>query len=275
MADDEEPIQGIDRAGGGYFGVPRPPPDARFPEDPKKHPWLAWQIAVDQAKRGNFEPAARILELYDPKGDYRLNYQSVILIGDAGPSRCFVPIARELESPSKPEDYQVALDFSYALSIRGRLGDAPLILRAYQRHADIKDAEVLHVHLSSMLGRSPGEFQFPSDFDSMEEYSEPLLARYRELCESLGGDEALVFGGEGLGVVRLARRILADLRQPYFLPDLRRRFEACTGIDCSGFFKKGALQPLAAAAIVEEFLHGPAAARYQDGTRYFFGRPVP
>jgi hypothetical protein len=59
--------------------------------------------------------------------------------------------------------------------------------------------------------------------------------------------------------------------QPFY----RRRFEASTGIDCSGFYKDRNFQPLTAAAILEDFLESPEVARYEEGVRYFFGHRIP
>ena len=39
--------------------------------------------------------------------------------------------------------------------------------------------------------------------------------------------------------------------------------------------KEGVIQPLATAAILEEFLESPEAAKYEDGVRYFFGHRIP
>jgi len=56
----------------------------------------------------------------------------------------------------------------------------------------------------------------------------------------------------------------------------RMLFEATTGISCRGFFGPDRLlRPLAAAAIIEEFLDSGAASRFQAGARYFFGHRIP
>jgi hypothetical protein len=46
-------------------------------------------------------------------------------------------------------------------------------------------------------------------------------------------------------------------------------------VDGRAFFKDFKLQPLTAAAVVEEFLDSPEAAKYKDGFRYFFGHRIP
>ena len=46
--------------------------------------------------------------------------------------------------------------------------------------------------------------------------------------------------------------------------------------DWRGFYgKAGKLQPLSAAAIVEEFLESRESEKYEDGVRYFFGHRIP
>jgi hypothetical protein len=56
--------------------------------------------------------------------------------------------------------------------------------------------------------------------------------------------------------------------------DFRRKFESSTGISCSSFFENGEFQPLAATAILEEFLEGPEVNNYDEGVRYFFGHRI-
>jgi hypothetical protein len=265
----------IDRLGRGFFGVPDPPPGATFPINPKADPWLAWRVAVHEAKTGVFNNLPTLLTLYDPVGDPRFNFQVMILIGEAGPWRCFESIARELTSPSNPIDYEVGLNFSYALAIRGLLADVPLLLAVYRRHAVVEDADIMPVRINGLLSSVAGTLSKPAKFENLQAYEDAVLSRQRELAEAFGSDQVLVLRGERFGVVRLAERLLELLRKPYFMPDLRRKFEAATGIDCTGFYKNGVLQPLAAAEIVEAFLESPYASTYEDGVRYFFGHRIP
>jgi hypothetical protein len=76
-----------------------------------------------------------------------------------------------------------------------------------------------------------------------------------------------------------AERLLNLVRQPdpdvLEAIDLHLRFEASTGVDCSGFFSGTRLQPLSVAGVVEQFLESPEAAKYKDGVRYFFGHRIP
>jgi hypothetical protein len=52
--------------------------------------------------------------------------------------------------------------------------------------------------------------------------------------------------------------------------------EANTGLDCRGFYDRDfMLRPLAAAAIVEDFVESGEANKYLPGVRYFFGHRIP
>ena len=55
----------------------------------------------------------------------------------------------------------------------------------------------------------------------------------------------------------------------------RHLLEAATGLDCRGFFRDRRLQPLAAAAQLEEMLEAGHLARLTPGVRYFFGHRIP
>jgi hypothetical protein len=101
-----------------------------------------------------------------------------------------------------------------------------------------------------------------------------VTSRIASLADDLGSDRVVVLGGGRFDVKDLARRMLKDVRTPDFRRELRHRFEAVTGIDCASFYRKGELRPLAAAAILEEFLESPAAERFEPGKRYFFGRLI-
>ncbi len=274
--EDKAENPGIDRLVRGYFGIPAPPPGAVFPVNPKADPWQALAIAVQEAKTGNFTHLPRVLDLYDPSGDYRFNYHCIIFIGDAGTGSCFERIIAELEHQADPDDYEVGINYSRALTSRGLLADIPLLVKAYHRHAFFRDAaEIIPSFISSLLEPEPGPLSDPTEFARRPLYKAAVLARYQELSEAFGGDQVLVIKGERFGVVSMAERMIELLHKPYFSPNLRRKFEATTGIDCSAFYKKEVLQPLAAAAIVEEFLESPEAAKFEEGVRYFFGHRIP
>jgi hypothetical protein len=89
------------------------------------------------------------------------------------------------------------------------------------------------------------------------------------------GADTPLFEGEPVGARRLAEKLLVHLQMADLPEYWRGRFEAMTGLDCSGFYKSGSLQPLTAAAIVEDFLESGDADKFEPGTRYFFGHRIP
>jgi hypothetical protein len=137
--------------------------------------------------------------------------------------------------------------------------------------------------MSLMLEETLGPIWWaPHRGDSEEKadtYVKHVLARHAELTKQLG-ESAFVFRGRLLDVEWMARCCLADLARGKFEPEMRHKFEAMTGIDCSRFYSRfdgvnGRLDPLAAASVLEAFLASPECKAFVPGQRYFFGHPIP
>ena len=269
--DSEFQMNGINWTAKGYFGVP-PPPDAKQPASLAHDPWQLWTVACHRAKQGDFALLPNLISLCKQVEDPVLAQSASYLLGDAGTAGCFSIMEQELDSI---EYVGTILDYCRALHFRGKLANVPLILRAYERIATDSDADVVPVWLSNLLEPEDGVLSESIQFEDLEDYLDAVRARYKQVTDELGTDQVFVYRGEVFGVQRLARYILRRVKQPFVRSELRHRFEAATGIDCSPFYKRGELQPLAAAALVEEFLESPDAAKYQDGFRYFFGHRIP
>jgi hypothetical protein len=265
-------MDGIDWTGKGYFGCPHPPPASKLPKDLMAEPWVLWLVAFDRAKKNDFTLMTGVIPLCKQTKDPVLGQSASYLLGDAGTSTCFQTIIEELNTADNPG---VILDFCRALHFRGRLSDVPVILRAYERIATFDDADIIPVWLSNLLESEDDMLSESEQFDDFNGYSASVMDRYQQLSNDFGMDQILVFRGEKFGVLALAKYILHRVREPFVRSELRHRFEAATGIDCSRFYKRGELQPLQAAATVEDFLESPEAAKYQDGVRYFFGHRIP
>lgn len=263
---------GFNALGDGYSGMDHR--NKGLPEGSEGDPWKLWDQAFVAARSGDFLLMENVVNLYDPLGNYTLNRQCMTLIGDAGTSACFRPIIGELENPTRPYDYDSATDYAHAVAGRGRLGDVPVLFAAFRRYREVPDAEIIRVLVDRLLEREPGGLPDPAELEDFSVYESAVNAAYGEL-EARFGRDAHVFRGELLDVRRLAERLLEALQRPYFSMSWRHRFEASTGTDCSGFYKRGELQPLAAAAIVEDFLESGAAERFEPGVRYFFGHRIP
>jgi len=110
-------------------------------------------------------------------------------------------------------------------------------------------------------------------FTQLEETFQELVS-----SQKLYEQETLV-EGKRLNIRGVAQRLLTRVRtgvHPDRIEVGRMLLEATTGLNCRAFFDdSGRLQNLTAAAIIEDFLDGGDADRYQPGVRYFFGHRIP
>ncbi|WP_437767844.1 hypothetical protein WME77_12770 [Sorangium sp. So ce764] len=271
MSDDFQK-RGIQWFGRGYFGSPEPRADVT-PEAAEEDPWQLWLTTLQAAKKGDFGPTARLLGLYERADTVIFESVCAQLLGDAGTSDAVDEAARMLEAT---DSFELTLSLSDVLRSRGRLSDVPIILGAYEKIAQFEDAAIVPIYLSSLLEFKPGPLCNPAKFASLAAYREAVMKRHAERADKFGTDRVLLLGGERFGVVRLAERILWEMSEAEYFPVLhRRKLEASTGIDCTGFYRDEIVQPRAAVEIVEGFLQSHASERYEDGVQYFFGHRVP
>jgi hypothetical protein len=266
--------KGIDWEGDGYFAVPIPRKDPAFAKDRYTRGWLCWEDTLRKAQRGDFSTVLDLLELHRAPQGWVLGQSCAYLMGDAGRP----PLYRQLADTALngPVDYVARIECCDALAAWGSLTAVPTLLTTYLSiHKDFNDADIIPVLLSELLESEPGPLSVPEACASDSAYRDLVMGRLQELTDKLGTQEIIVLRGEPFGVVRLARLLLGAIREPVFPLDLRRKFEASTGVDCSPFFQNGILQRLTAAAIVEGFLESPAVDRFEPGVRYFFGHRIP
>jgi hypothetical protein len=194
-------------------------------------------------------------------------------LGDAGDAACFEAVKAALAAGSEDKlvDWRMKVDFCCVLATWGRLSVVPILLDTYFLVQNIDDAEIIPVCISRLI---EGQIADPAGADTEERYRVDVMNRYQELVEQFGADDVLVFHGGVYSVIALAKHLLSELKKGRFVGDLRLRFEASTGIDCSRFYAGGIVQTAAATALVEQFLASPDARKYEEGVRYFFGRPL-
>jgi hypothetical protein len=269
-------LEVIDWESSGYFGCPEPPPGIEQAPVLPTNPYMLWLVALQRAKRGQFDLLPRLIELYEQESDYVLKCLCTFLLGDAGTAPCFQTIIQRVNQEfAETTNYEITLDFCDALHSRGRLADVPLLLAAYESFSYLSEADIIPCYLSHLLEYPIGTLIDPVNFASPTAYREAVMDRYQQMKVELGGDQVFVFGGQRFGVVRFAQLFLDRMRHPHVQDFWRRKFEASTGINCSVFYQDGRFQPLSAAAVVEEFLESPSANRYEDGVRYFWGHRIP
>jgi hypothetical protein len=256
----------LDFHGSGFFGIPHFEDDAPLPREPLRNPWAFCAYALDRAKRGDFTHIPALLDLYGTTGSSEIDSLCTGFLAVAGPASCF---SRIVEIVRQESNLSKCLPFCGAMSARGELSYVPILLDKYVADELSDDAQVLPIYIRDLVGDVP----YSSEEDI---YEDVVLDQYKRMIKRLGSDKVLVFRGELYSVVRLAKSILDELGEPiYFHMQWRVDFEAATGINCSSWYQDGELRPLAAAAIVEEFLESPHAGWYEEGIRYFFGHRIP
>lgn len=258
--------------GAGYHGFSvAPGPDS--PESAEEvSAWLEFEQVLAAARSGDFSGAPRLLTLYDDAG-WLLSGACAELIGDIG--------SRQLFSELRPAVTQVlhptySVDLGRSLAIWGHLSVVPTLLETLAKIAEFVDAPVLVQMLSVLLETEPralGDFNGPQDIAA---YSARVNRQVDVVASRLGTVDAIVMFGERFSVEKLVgvmRRTLNERSR--FDLYLRHKFEATTGVDCSGFYEDESLQPRRALALLDAFEGRGGAREFEPGRRYFFGHPVP
>jgi len=255
----------IDYYGKGYLGSPAVPKDVQLPSNYLDDPWRVCALALERAKQGDFGLMPALLQLHGNTNEAALDHVCSALLTDAGTVTCF---SRIVEIVKSEPNLSRVFDFCGALAVRGELSYIPILLDKYLSNEGSAEAECLTDYIRVLVG----DQLLSVDAD---DYEDAVMLCYQRMLNEFNNERVLVLQGERYGVIRLARHILRDLRSPYFLLRWKLGFEAATGIDCSSWYQGETLQPLAAAAIIEEFLESPQSAKYEDGVRYFFGHRIP
>jgi hypothetical protein len=290
-------------ARGSGFHFPAPPPEdilrPHYLESPDSKVVIAAVLA--HARAGNFGVFDHLLRLMQ-RDDSAVTWNACAnLLSYAAP----YSVINKLLQITHDEVYVRRDEGSQWYMCRILYGckglwTVPVMLDIFSLVTDREGLESIPIYLSYLLEKERGSIadgpavagkeQEMSEFglEAAVEYDQPafrsaVLAKYSELKDNLSAESAMrlaVFEGEVLSLEKIARRLLARLhakKDPEEVEIGRMILEAFTGINCSAFYKPdfGPLQPLAAAAIVEDFLETGDAAKYKPGVRYFFGRRIP
>lgn len=184
--------------------------------------------------------------------DQRLVYLATLLLGDAGTAAIYHQILLEL-SPD-PEDYELVIDNCNVLSMRGLLADIPIMLEEYRKVIYIRDAEIIPTWIADVICPRPDRISEGSAEQDFQIYAELVMDRYAALVNRYGTDQILLLKGERFSPCYLVALFMQQMREPYFDLDLRRRFEAMSGLDCATCFRGGRLDPLVMTALLEKFV---------------------
>ena len=220
---------GFDTLQGGYFvRTTQPPPSAELTVD-KDWPWLSLHTCLREAMAGNRAPLEGLSGLLRPDSNPIYLASAIDLIADAADDRTLAPWR---EMILQEEDPRFTCALCWGLLERGILRDVPLVLEAYRRNADHPDYAFLDGRFNNLFAFRPvrhGRNQ-PVGFETCQE---EVTRRYDALCRRLGRDDLPIFRGDLFSVQGLAREIIELRHGPDVTVDLRQRFEASTGINCS------------------------------------------
>ena len=265
----------------GYTYATEPPPelfDGRALSN--ANPWIVMAAVLERLKAGDFSQAGVLTQCLRKADSWVLAQSCAELLGDAAPAAA---IHYSLDAFKRDlfedDDIRYQINFAYTLYNSALLWAIPLMLKIYTRIHDYEEAAIIPILLSDLLEKAPGPVARVEQCSNIEEYRSVVIGAYEDLLSETGSDGVAVVKAELADVGKTAASLHKGLRSSdvsvLSVRSERHRFEASTGIDCSAFFRSGILQPLAATAIVEEFLEGPEIDGYQAGVRYFHGRRIP
>ena len=129
---------------------------------------------------------------------------------------------------------------------------------------------------------SPGMAKLRARLESRRssdtDFAALVMGSYGKAVKTSAGAQSSVWQGSPFSVDALAKRFLQyivsptfDMTQQALTVALRQRFEANTGVECSGFYRDGKFVQGEAVHTLEAFLLSHRPDEYAAGRRYFFG----
>lgn len=263
----------------GYFYA-SPPPENLLTREAQlsSDPWIALAARLEAAKAGEFSAVRDLPARSAAEKTSRLfSYGCMSLFGDAARDADLELLIPMLQQGSSEDVY----DACWAAYCSGSARLLPTVFANIRRIRSVGDRESACYWVSDLLEEDDdGPLRNAFDVD-LEEWL-PLAERtMADVSTALGSDDVAVWRGRPFTVKTLVEEMLRYLERIDEEPgaaglftSLRHRFEAATGVDCTEFFVDGRFQPLAAAAILEEFVEQDGETLRMAG-RSFFGNPIP
>jgi hypothetical protein len=267
--------------------------ESGLPGGELREAWGAVAEVLGLCQDGDFSGLPRLAGLMTRVEGYLYRSAIVNVVGCAGSWGLIERFVAGLEGVIP--DHEAHMFAARALSLSCHAAAVGPLLRLYPKANDLDERLTVSHELSFLLEEGPGPIWMGADEEEggvaharIEAYAALLqdVARVRGALpqDAPGGamppDARTLFEGASLDVVGTTRKLLARLGAADLNEEWAFReslvFGAATGVDCTPFWTRDyALQRLNAIAIVEEFLDGPEAGRFEPGRRYFFGHPVP
>lgn len=242
--------------------------------------WKHLRDVFKKVRSGDFSALDGLPTTYASYQDIAAQVFVRNLLGDAGTDAHLEEVvAYARDTTDLPEK---ACELCHALGLWARLSAVEDIYAIYERNFGGQYAEGLPAYLTTMLEASFGPVaRHPEldDDDAFFAYEALLQDTVEKLAPVLGSTSEYALLGGPTSVRGIAEHLLRSLdsspRSRMMRPFLRQRFEASTGIDCSGFFEEGSSRPLTTASILEAWLASPESENFVPKERYFFGHRIP
>lgn len=259
-------------------------------------PWEVLACVLARLQQGELEAVDRLVGVMRRQDGAGLWNACAQLIGFAGRRELLESLANEFAG--RIHERGVQFYVSSALVNGCGLWSVPHLLAMHS--ATVDDDTRIHIELglSRLIETEPGPvWSGPAKVIVVDEDLPPPFREtsielnrkgYAELVETCTGqlraasgpdDRMAIAEGQILDLNQLTRILLRRIRssEPTDRIEWERMiFEATTGVSCREFFDpNGILRPLAAAAIIEDFLESGDAKKYESGARYFFGHKIP
>lgn len=238
--------------------------------------WITLAAILRRAQRGDFAPLEYLPAMIRDDAPPSFVASCLWLLGDAAPSALAARLSAFMQ-PGRPTYTRVkACD---AALHAGIISLAPAMLHTWATIVP-RERALISVYLSDLLGDEGGSISAYDDFYDEEAYR----LHVTRVTEKIDRDfpKMSIFRGEPISLDSILHAMFEALRseeevdniQPEFSL-LRHRLEAMTGWCFSEAYRDEVLQPLAAAAVVEECWETCRAKNYEPGVRYFFGHRIP
>jgi hypothetical protein len=279
------------RDDGFMFSVPPPAgiSETKYLRD--NNPWVVVACALARLREGdfsNFVPLIEALQRYD---DIILALGIGALFAHAAPLSVTPLLERVYTHEALLRYPEMVRQYCEILCHSMRPGYLNIVLYWYGQTDNMDVRESVPLYLSSVWEDEPSVIeegpqlvldpQYPPPFEQYVHDYVGYERQVRETASRVDPSASYVLGGAPFSVVALAKRMLTHARAGEDSPRTnfeRMVFEANTGISCRGFFaddESAKFRPLAAMAILEDFLADPWSRHFVDGQRYFFGHPIP
>jgi hypothetical protein len=208
------------------------------------------------------------------------------LLAHAVPRARLLDIGRRLLDAEKVEGDAMAFTRAFVCRIWARamiLATVPAMIAIFRQTSTVDARRRILLELADMFEPTPGDLYERIEVGSEEFDEQGYLrtledrwAKARQTAAAAGN--RLYYRGAPFCFPEYAHNLLKRIARndPRDNFDCDRMiFEANSGVPCREFYSPAMqFQPLAAAAIVEQFLDSDAPARYQPGVRYFFGNRI-